>query len=1089
MKKLFLFLIGVFSLLIFVSCKGYSPSCTIDLTNSGSILSYKVTIDDPEKRITSYRVDLYRADDNTAIAKKQDESVGSFECNLEFDTRYVVYVKASYGINIYKTIGSKEIVIKETYDFFKFENTTLEYNGQNQTIEVQNLGDYTVEYNRNDCKDVGVYDLVAYIKNGNTIIRTMSATLTIVKGNLPILDEQTYEYTGEIIDLYQYQGLRYTYYKKDGDNMINVSCIKDPGIYEVQADFNGDDNYNALNKKIKVTVSKLSQKLSLESQIIYLKNNEANIEVDESLLHGANYKVTYYDNYGHVISKITKEGYYSAKIEVDETSTYNAFTKVIGLTCVNNNTELNTGISMDKVEYFTVVSRPTFIFQQETAYEYLFFTILNSTNKAVLLSDLNIMLDGKNLSQTIDSFKSISVQSYSSYTILITSKRANTILYNGLYDISFSTSKVFSNQISINYNSIKYEVKKSDTTYDDFVANYTKDGYEFREINSVQDAKENLQDKPTSIGVSPSVTISNKTQTISKTRINDLYNIEISNDISITSQMIDTTELDNKNIGKEITIYYDIYDENNLHTKFNLKYVLVDEEAPVVEETEKANHYYDLHQQEPNYKEFFKIFDDDTEIEVTDQMIDKSEVNLDVEGIYYIYVNVEDKYGNNSHYPFKIVVGSNTNVLSTYGVSENLIKSGPNRSLMPSTGNVKVLVVPVSLDSSNESSELLNKINVAFNGVSSATSYESVKSYYAKSSYNNLNLAFDVYDKFVRLSYNANTYAQNQSQLFKEALNSIKNEGGRDLSQYDSNSDGIIDAIWFIYNIPNYSNSKNTTSDFYWAWTSDFYDYGMTYDGKKLGMIAFASYDFMDSKDESGICARTFIHESGHLMGLDDYYDYDYDYDTVGTSHTMFGIDMMDQNYGDHNAASKLLLGWIDPEVITKDTKIDMSSTTETGDVILIAKDFEKSKTIFRELFLVEFYTSTGLNKFNEAQEFGVGAYGLRILHLDATINIGSNGEPKLTGTNYQSYFKYNNTDNDTLNFLETLPSNESLNYNRLKRKYTTTNGNILFASTKDIFGETCYKDYKLHDGSDLFFTIKISQMTAKSATLEITFK
>ena len=59
--------------------------------------------------------------------------------------------------------------------------------------------------------------------------------------------------------------------------------------------------------------------------------------------------------------------------------------------------------------------------------------------------------------------------------------------------------------------------------------------------------------------------------------------------------------------------------------------------------------------------------------------------------------------------------------------------------------------------------------------------------------------------------------------------------------------------------------------------------------------------------------AHTFIHETGHMIGLDDYYSYDRgkgDYGGLG------GLDMMDFNIGDHNGYSKWMLGWLHPQMV-----------------------------------------------------------------------------------------------------------------------------------------------------------------------------
>ena len=55
---------------------------------------------------------------------------------------------------------------------------------------------------------------------------------------------------------------------------------------------------------------------------------------------------------------------------------------------------------------------------------------------------------------------------------------------------------------------------------------------------------------------------------------------------------------------------------------------------------------------------------------------------------------------------------------------------------LPSIGNPKMLVIPVNLDKYNKKDSLLNEIEIAFNGTSEQTGYESVKTYsYRKSNF------------------------------------------------------------------------------------------------------------------------------------------------------------------------------------------------------------------------------------------------------------------------------------------------------------------------------------------------------------------
>ena len=62
------------------------------------------------------------------------------------------------------------------------------------------------------------------------------------------------------------------------------------------------------------------------------------------------------------------------------------------------------------------------------------------------------------------------------------------------------------------------------------------------------------------------------------------------------------------------------------------------------------------------------------------------------------------------------------------------------------------------------------------------------------------------------------------------------------------------------------------------------------YDGKKTFAVSFASTSFMNNDEKYYVDSSTYIHETGHLLGLDDYYSYNPN--TIGK---VYGADMMDE--------------------------------------------------------------------------------------------------------------------------------------------------------------------------------------------------
>jgi len=221
-------------------------------------------------------------------------------------------------------------------------------------------------------------------------------------------------------------------------------------------------------------------------------------------------------------------------------------------------------------------------------------------------------------------------------------------------------------------------------------------------------------------------------------------------------------------------------------------------------------------------------------------------------------------------------------------------------------------------------------------------------------------------------------------------------------------------------------------------------------------------------------------------MGLSDYYDYDYD-KTVGYHHTMFGMSLMDSNYGDLDSASKLLLGWIDPVVICQDDVVNIKSLSTTGDCVLIAKESNIGETIFNEYILLEFWNGDGLNEADASYTFGENKYGIRVIHYDATINY-VNGVATLTNGERPSYFKYNNTDDDSHNSVETLASNPDAVYDTKTHTYNVVD-NVLFSDTNIVFGKDIWQDFVYNNGNELDFTFTINEINKDSATISISFQ
>ena len=171
---------------------------------------------------------------------------------------------------------------------------------------------------------------------------------------------------------------------------------------------------------------------------------------------------------------------------------------------------------------------------------------------------------------------------------------------------------------------------------------------------------------------------------------------------------------------------------------------------------------------------------------------------------------------------------------------------------LPSTGDVSVLVVPVEINGTPFPSDYLSKLEIAFNGTSAQTGWESVSSYYDKSSLGRLNLDFDILSKYTtnfnRSHYEAIREVQEQV-IILETLKAL--DSTVDFSKYDANFDGVIDSVVFIYSV-NYDYDVAP----WWAYVfipmDDMYQQLTPFDGKEFEYYMWASYQFLtDSLKET----------------------------------------------------------------------------------------------------------------------------------------------------------------------------------------------------------------------------------------------
>jgi M6 family metalloprotease-like protein len=463
-----------------------------------------------------------------------------------------------------------------------------------------------------------------------------------------------------------------------------------------------------------------------------------------------------------------------------------------------------------------------------------------------------------------------------------------------------------------------------------------------------------------------------------------------------------------------------------------------------------------------------------------------------------------------------------------------------DRFPMSSLGNQKMLVVPVSFTDypcvGSTCADRLDHIEKAFFGDSEDTSWESVSSYYYKSSYGKLNISGEVtpvyeapytannFDALTRSTGDYYRYFIPTWQLADEVIAWYKTLPGSDISQYDNNGDGFVDALYMIYLNPNKTRANYTRGDNseFWAYVYWNYDNYHAWDDKEIDSLdalpmiySFSSFDFMyEGYGYAGIDAHTYIHETGHLLGLQDYYTYsENDWNAAGA------LDMMDNNILDHNPYSKLLWQWATPIVIdgTKEvTTIELSPYQDTGDFILINDQWNESS--FDNYLALEFYTPTALNAKDSQAPYagnniqGFTIPGVKIYHIDSRLGkyvyddtageyVFDNFTDELIyGDDYYSPIITSNSSGrtdfpefKTVHLLESSGLNTFINGNRATDDTLFVEGDT-FSASKHFSAFPIYEIYdidsivgKFNKNTDIGYEIEIIEITDTKAVIQIT--
>ena len=472
-------------------------------------------------------------------------------------------------------------------------------------------------------------------------------------------------------------------------------------------------------------------------------------------------------------------------------------------------------------------------------------------------------------------------------------------------------------------------------------------------------------------------------------------------------------------------------------------------------------------------------------------------------------------------------------------------------SMTPSTKRTKLLVIPIWFSDSGNYIDISSRdkvrsdINSAYFGKETDTGWQSVKTFYENESGGSLTLTgtvSDWYEVGKNVSYYANDPANNNSGAPKTSALAVSavdwyfsNHSSESRRNYDCDADGYLDGVMLIYAAPDYTLLGNDSYDNLWAycyWIQDTNAQSSSNPGANA--FFWASYSSMYGSEvvaprtgksntkygggdtsHCSIDTHTFIHEMGHMFGLEDYYDYSKNnYSPAG------GFSMQDANVGGHDPFSSFALGWGKAYIPTTSITIDLKSFVQSGEMIILSPSWNAGNSAFDEYLIIEYFTAEGLNALDTTYAYmksarktyptGTKNSGIRVWHVDARLLYSRTGEwsannvttnPKETGgrvTLMMMNTYYDNTE-QSLAYCSPLGASYA-NYNLLqliRNDKTATYKSKTYVKDSDLFhmGDTfsmdAYKKQfvnsnKLNSNKSLGFTFTVNACNNTYASITI---
>lgn len=297
-------------------------------------------------------------------------------------------------------------------------------------------------------------------------------------------------------------------------------------------------------------------------------------------------------------------------------------------------------------------------------------------------------------------------------------------------------------------------------------------------------------------------------------------------------------------------------------------------------------------------------------------------------------------------------------------------------------GQRKVLIVLMQFadlkfkKSPSDFDNLFNK-----EGYNDDGAFGSVRDYYKKVSYNQLDLQCDVYGPYTML-HNMSYYGGNVGRarndrnpyaMFEEMLDKVSKTVN--LADYDSNGDGYVDNIHIIY--AGHGEEAGGSPNAIWAHEMSFSPISVS--GVKIDRYS-CSPELRGNMGNGITRIGAPCHEIGHALGANDYYDVDYQnggyYEGTGDWDIMASGSWNDGGArpADFNPYVKYHdFGWIQPVELDADSIISVIPSEAGGTV------FKLNTPVPNDYFLLENRNSSGVTGAEPSQ-------GLLVFHIGPNI-------------------------------------------------------------------------------------------------------